>query len=138
MARLSTKTPAKTPAVKPVAAKAATAKPAAKPATAGTAKSKVAARPAGSSGKSAVANPNAQMVAEEHRDAVNAKKATETAKRAPAGATKTTFTPEERYRMVAEAAYYHAERHGFKGDPVLDWIAAEKQIEALLSGKKKK
>jgi hypothetical protein len=56
------------------------------------------------------------------------------AKRAPAA--KAVITPEQRYRMVAEAAYYHAERHGFLGDPVQDWIAAEAQIAALLSKKK--
>lgn len=44
-------------------------------------------------------------------------------------------TPEQRYCMVAEAAYFHAERHGFLGDPVQDWIAAEAQIAALLSKK---
>lgn len=48
---------------------------------------------------------------------------------------KSTVTPEQRYRMVAEAAYYHAERHGFLGDPTRDWIAAEAEIAALLSEK---
>lgn len=50
-------------------------------------------------------------------------------------AAKSTITPEQRYCMVAEAAYFHAERHGFLGDPVQDWIAAEAQIAALLSKK---
>jgi len=49
---------------------------------------------------------------------------------------KSAVTPEQRYRMVAEAAYYHAERHGFVGDPVQDWVAAEAEIAALLSKKK--
>ena len=49
---------------------------------------------------------------------------------------KSKITPEQRYRMVAEAAYYHAERHGFTGDQVQDWIAAEAEIAALLSKKK--
>lgn len=48
---------------------------------------------------------------------------------------KSIVTPEQRYCMVAEAAYFHAERHGFLGDPVQDWIAAEAEIAALLSGK---
>ena len=46
---------------------------------------------------------------------------------------KSTVTPEQRFCMVAEAAYFHAELHGFRGNPVQDWIAAEAQIAALLS-----
>ena len=35
--------------------------------------------------------------------------------------------------MIAEAAYYLAEKRGFgDGDPVSDWIAAESQIDARL------
>lgn len=51
------------------------------------------------------------------------------------GATKSSITPEQRYRMVAEAAYYHAERQGFMGDPVQNWAVAEAEIAALLSKK---
>ena len=37
---------------------------------------------------------------------------------------------EERRRMIAEAAYYRAERRGFAGgDPVEDWLTAEAEIE---------
>jgi len=50
-------------------------------------------------------------------------------------AAKSTVTPEQRYCMVAEAAYYHAERQGFMGDPVQNWITAEAEIAALLSKK---
>lgn len=52
-----------------------------------------------------------------------------------AAVVKSTITPEQRYCMVAEAAYFHAERRGFRGDPVQDWIAAEAEIAALLSKK---
>lgn len=45
-------------------------------------------------------------------------------------------TDEQRYRMVAEAAYYRAESNQFKSDPVRDWIEAEGDIAALLSGRK--
>ena len=45
------------------------------------------------------------------------------------------ITPEQRYCMVAEAAYYRAERQGFMGDPAQDWVAAEAEIAALLSGR---
>lgn len=41
---------------------------------------------------------------------------------------------EQRYRMVAEAAYYRAESNQFKSDPVRDWIEAESDITTLLSG----
>ena len=42
-------------------------------------------------------------------------------------------SPEQRYLMIAEAAYYHAERRGFQeGDPVADWLEAEKEIDAML------
>ena len=44
-------------------------------------------------------------------------------------------TAEQRYRMVAEAAYYRAESNQFMSDPVRDWIEAEKDIAAFLSGK---
>ncbi len=42
----------------------------------------------------------------------------------------------QRYRMVAEAAYYRAESNQFKSDSVRDWIEAESDIAALLSGSK--
>lgn len=41
---------------------------------------------------------------------------------------------EERYRLIAEAAYYRAEKRGFQGgDPTQDWIQAEKEVDAKLS-----
>jgi hypothetical protein len=41
--------------------------------------------------------------------------------------------PEERWRMVAEAAYYIAEKRGFVGgDPAADWYEAEKQVAQFL------
>jgi ElaB/YqjD/DUF883 family membrane-anchored ribosome-binding protein len=41
--------------------------------------------------------------------------------------------PEQRHCMIAEAAYYRAERRGFDGgDPVADWLDAEAETEALL------
>lgn len=46
------------------------------------------------------------------------------------------ITPEQRYRMVEEAAYYIAERHGFAGDNHAYWFEAEKEIEAQLTTKK--
>jgi len=40
---------------------------------------------------------------------------------------------EERYRMIEVAAYFLAERNGFKGNPVEYWTAAEIQISKMLS-----
>lgn len=59
-----------------------------------------------------------------------------TVKRATAPAGKSSLTPEQRYMMVAEAAYYRAERQGFLGDPAQDWVAAEAEIAALLKSRK--
>ncbi len=47
------------------------------------------------------------------------------------------MSDEQRYRMVAEAAYFHAESHNFQSDPVRDWIEAEKDIAALLGDKRR-
>ena len=44
-------------------------------------------------------------------------------------------SPEQRYRMVQDAAYFLAEKNGFAGGALGYWVAAEAQIEALLSGK---
>lgn len=43
-------------------------------------------------------------------------------------------TPEQHYCMVQEAAYYLAEKNGFSGSSQEYWIAAEAEIERLLSG----
>jgi outer membrane biosynthesis protein TonB len=47
---------------------------------------------------------------------------------------KTSVTPEQRYRMIADAAYFLAERRGFAGGyEMQDWISAEFQIDAKLT-----
>lgn len=43
---------------------------------------------------------------------------------------------EQRRRMIADAAYFRAERRGFVGgDPVADWLEAEAEIDASLRGR---
>jgi hypothetical protein len=42
------------------------------------------------------------------------------------------ISPEQRRLMIAEAAYYRAQRRGFRGDPVRDWTEAEAEIDAQL------
>lgn len=50
----------------------------------------------------------------------------------PAGTGKV-LSPEERQRMIAEAAYYRALQRGFSGgDSVEDWLAAEREIDERL------
>jgi uncharacterized coiled-coil DUF342 family protein len=40
---------------------------------------------------------------------------------------------EQREQMIAEAAYYRAERRGFcTGDPLTDWLESETEIDILL------
>jgi Protein of unknown function (DUF2934) len=42
-------------------------------------------------------------------------------------------TPEERHRMIAETAYFMAHERGFTGgDPVSDWIEAERKVDRQL------
>jgi hypothetical protein len=44
-----------------------------------------------------------------------------------------TVSAPRRREMIAEAAYYRAEKRGFTGgDPVADWVAAEAEVDALL------
>lgn len=48
-------------------------------------------------------------------------------------------SPEQRWHMVAEAAYHRAEKRGFMGgDPLADWVEAEKEIDALLAARARK
>ena len=61
------------------------------------------------------------------------KKAVAAAKPAPAK----TISPEERFKMIEQAAYFRAEKHGFQVDPQANWIAAEKEVDAILAKGKK-
>jgi hypothetical protein len=49
------------------------------------------------------------------------------------GKGKAHITPEQRYRMICDAAYFHAERRGFVGgNPCDDWTLAEAEVDELL------
>lgn len=126
MADTNTKATPKKAATKPIVA---STKPAAtKPAVAAKV---TGAKPAAVSAKPAVKEP---VVVKKPASAT-------TAEAKPAAKTSSpskimTVSDEQRYRMVAEAAYYYAERNQFKSDHVRDWIDAERDIAALLgSGK---
>ena len=54
-------------------------------------------------------------------------------RKAPRDTAKAPLPREQRERMIAEAAYYRAEQRGFApGDPVVDWLEAESEIDAVL------
>ncbi len=83
----------------------------------------------------------------ESKQAATSKKGTKTAGRAapkksqaaegvPAKDETASVTSEERYRMIAEAAYHKAEHHSFAGDPVQYWVEAEAEIDKMLKEKK--
>jgi len=44
----------------------------------------------------------------------------------------TPITPEQRYQMIAEAAYFRAQHQGFCGNPAQDWVEAEAEIDRVL------
>ncbi len=44
------------------------------------------------------------------------------------------ISAEQRWDMIAEAAYLRANERGFNGgDPLSDWLAAEKRVDANLA-----
>ena len=52
-------------------------------------------------------------------------------RRAPTSAA--SITPEERYRLIAEAAYHRARQRGFAaGGELQDWLEAESEVDAHL------
>lgn len=52
----------------------------------------------------------------------------------PAVAAVAKVSPAERNKMIAEAAYYLAQKRGFSGgNELADWAAAEKQVDALIA-----
>lgn len=42
----------------------------------------------------------------------------------------------DREGMISVAAYFRAEHHGFGGDAVADWLAAEAEIDGMLNSSK--
>lgn len=51
---------------------------------------------------------------------------------APAKVEVKTISKQERSRMIEQAAYFRAEKHGFQGDASQHWSAAEAEIDADL------
>jgi hypothetical protein len=56
---------------------------------------------------------------------------------APVAAPKGKVDAKERQRLIAEAAYYRAQKRGFApGHEVQDWVAAEKEVDARIAAAK--
>ena len=94
---------------------------------------------AGAEKKPAVKQPATAKPAAKSAPAKAAAPKTKTATPKPAAPAKgngdARITPEQRYRMICDAAYYRAERRGFVGgSPSDDWIAAEAEVDELLRG----
>jgi len=111
---------------KPVAASEAA--PTKKPAPARKAPAAKSAKPAGTSAKKPAAKPAAPR-----KTAATAK--APAASRTRKAAAPTAVSPEQRYRMIQDAAYYIAERHGFTGDNHAFWLQAEQEIDSRLAAK---
>lgn len=69
------------------------------------------------------------------RKAPTRKVAKKTTKPAEQDPSPITIAPEERWRMIAIAAYHKAEKRGFApGNELQDWAEAEKEIDKLILG----
>ena len=42
-------------------------------------------------------------------------------------------SPEERHRLIQQAAYFKAEKEGFTCDPSKYWLVAEAEVDAQLA-----
>lgn len=75
----------------------------------------------------------AKMSAQKTASAVSGAATSAAVQIKPAAKTAKAVTPAERQRMIAEAAYYLAERRGFApGNDVQDWVEAERKVDAQL------
>lgn len=102
-------------------------------------------RPKTGTTKSKVAPKVAEIVYEEPVAPASSRRTTTSRSRAKKAigehksepGSQTSISPQERYRMVAEAAYFRAERRGFTGgDPIKDWLEAEAEVSAFLEQRK--
>lgn len=130
MATASKKTPATTKTTASATTKATTKKVAAKPAvTKTTAKETTATTAKKAVAKVTEKKPTAAKTASAEPKPV--KKAV--VKDTVAKDSKPSVTPQQRYHMIATAAYYLAQKRGFAvGYAVQDWVTAENQIDSQL------
>ena len=45
------------------------------------------------------------------------------------------MSADQRQHYIQVAAYYIAERGGFSGDPLDDWVRAEQEVDRLIGGR---
>lgn len=73
-------------------------------------------------------------VAKSEKAAAPKAKAATAARKPAAAKAKKSVTPEQRYLMICEAAYYKAERRGFSPEnEIQDWLDAEAEINRQLN-----
>jgi hypothetical protein len=83
--------------------------------------------------------PDAVNPADPAPSADNARRAARSRKSPLATPTRASVTSEARRALIAEAAYLRAERRGFSpGHETDDWLAAEAEVDALLSEQRSK
>lgn len=78
--------------------------------------------------------PKKSPAAKAEKVAAPKAKTVTTAKKPAAAKAKKSVTPEQRYMMICEAAYFKAQRRGFAPEnEIQDWLDAEAEINSLLS-----
>lgn len=101
-------------------------------------KDKVAAKPVAEKPAAQIELPRAEAPAPKVEAAISEKPPVKKPAVRPASSEAQQISPEERQRLVAEAAYYIAERRGFAtGYEQEDWLAAEAEVEQRLKGSTK-
>lgn len=119
----------------PTAKPASVAKPKPEVKSKPAAKPQAAVKPGSETKASSVVKPRA---AAKPKPAVAAKAAAKPQASKPR-TSKAAVTPEERYQMIAKAAYFRAEKRGFaSGDTARDWLEAEAEIDRMLKTPKSK
>lgn len=94
---------------------------------------KLAAKPATKAAPTKAATPKPRAAAKANGETLKPAKSATAKNKAAKGNAATPITPEQRYRMICDAAYFRAERRGFiGGNPAEDWTAAEAEIDGLL------
>lgn len=143
MAQTTGKSPATkkvAPPPKALSGSKASSKPSSKPSAAAK---PTAAKPAAA--KSAAAKPSSKTASSKQSNPTAVKKPSVTAASSKGNGTPATqkksvkqmgsgaVTPEQRYRMICDAAYFRAEQRGFiGGSPEQDWCDAEIEVDQQL------
>jgi hypothetical protein len=83
----------------------------------------------------AAATPKAPAKAAEVKPGVAKAAAPPAPPATPQASTTPPVNREERYQRIQKLAYIHAERSGFRADPVQSWLHAEREVDAELSRK---